>query len=161
MSDLEYMSGFGNEFASEAIEGALPEGRNSPQKCPHGLYAEQITGSPFTMPRGQNKRSWFYRIQPSVKQPEFKLFKGKTNIQSSPFDDDMPNPNQMRWDPIPMPAKPTDFIEGLFTVAGNGDLHSWSGLGVHLYAANRDMKDTNRYFYNADGEINIGSAVRA
>ena len=62
-----YMSGFKNSFETEALPGALPIGRNSPQRCAYGLYAEQLSGSPFTAPRGANERSWLYRIRPSVK----------------------------------------------------------------------------------------------
>ena len=53
---LEYQSGFGNEFSTEAVPGALPAGRNSPQRAPLGLYAEGISGTPFTAPRAQNQR---------------------------------------------------------------------------------------------------------
>ncbi|MCD8497692.1 MAG: homogentisate 1,2-dioxygenase [Alphaproteobacteria bacterium] len=152
-SDKNYMSGFGNEFATEALEGALPEGRNSPQKPPYGLYAEQLTGAPFTAPRVENKRSWLYRIRPSVMHPPFKPMTHKT-LRSSPFDEVPANPSQMRWSPFDLPKKgETDLIDGLITMAGNGDTHSWSGLGVHIYCANTSMKKTKRYFYNADGEM--------
>lgn len=154
MSDThEYMSGFGNEFASEALDGALPVGQNSPQKAPYGLYPEQLTGAPFTAPRSLNKRSWLYKIRPSVVQPPFKQIPIKSDLRSSPFDEEQATPNQLRWDPVEIPGKETDFIDGLITIAGNGDTHSWSGLGVHLYAANKSMKLTKRYFYNADGEM--------
>jgi len=53
-----YMPGFGNDFETEALPGALPHGQNSPQRCAYGLYAEQLSGSPFTAPRGINERSW-------------------------------------------------------------------------------------------------------
>lgn len=148
-----YMSGFGNEFASEALEGALPKGCNSPQKAPYGLYAEQLTGAPFTAPRTENKRSWLYRIRPSVMHPPFKPANHKT-LRSTPFDEVPANPSQMRWSPFNIPAKgKTDLIEGLITVAGNGDTHSWSGLAVHIYCADTSMSQTKRYFYNADGEM--------
>jgi homogentisate 1,2-dioxygenase len=61
------MSGFGNSFESQALEGTLPVGRNSPQKVNHGLYAEQLSGSPFTAPQASNQRSWLYRIRPTVR----------------------------------------------------------------------------------------------
>ena len=152
MSQRQYMSGFGNEFASEALEGALPVGKNSPQTVKYGLYAEQLTGSPFCAPRGENKRSWLYRIHPSVKQRPFRPMAHKA-LKSTPFDDLPASPNQMRWDPLPIPATGTDFIDGLVTIAGNGDTHSWSGLGVHVYTATISMAETGRYFYNADGEM--------
>lgn len=149
----DYMSGFGNEFATEALQGALPVGQNSPQKAPYGLYPEQLTGAPFTAPRATNKRSWLYKIRPSVSQPPFEQIAIKSDMRSSPFDERPPSPNQLRWDPIAIPTKPTDFVDGIITIAGNGDSHSWSGLGIHLYACNKSMKDTGRYFYNADGEM--------
>lgn len=147
-----YMSGFGNEFASEALEGALPVGQNSPQRAPYGLYPEQLTGAPFTAPRAANKRSWLYRIKPSVVQPPFEMV-SKTHIRSTPFEEQPPSPNQLRWDAIDIPSKQADLIDGIFTLAGNGDAFSWSGLGIHLYACNSSMKKTKRYFYNADGEM--------
>jgi homogentisate 1,2-dioxygenase len=151
-TDKNYMSGFANEFSTEALPGALPEGRNSPQKVPYGLYAEQISGTAFTAPAKDNRRSWLYRIRPAVKQPPFELMKHPT-ARGTPFEEVPPTPNQMRWDPLPIPAKETDFIDGLVTIAGNGDSFSWSGLGVHLYAANASMGKTRRFFYSADGEM--------
>lgn len=146
----QYMSGFGNECATEAVAGSLPEGCNSPQKVAHGLYAEQLTGSAFTAPRGENKRSWLYRIRPSVIHEPFQPMDNKY-IESSPFNKTQTSPNQMRWSPLPPPSGKTDFIDGLVTMAGGGDSSSWAGLAIHIYAANTSMK--NRYFYNADGEM--------
>lgn len=151
-SGLKYMSGFGNEFATEALEGALPEGRNTPQKVAYGLYAEQINGSAFTAPVVENKRSWMYRIHPSVVHPRYEPM-GHKSFHGSPFDQMPPTPRQLRWSPFDIPEKETDFIDGLLTIAGNGDSFSWSGLGVHIYAANTSMQKTKRYFYNADGEL--------
>lgn len=147
-----YMSGFGNEFASESLPGALPIGQNSPQKAPYGLYAEQLTGSAFTAPLASNKRSWLYRIRPSVVQPAFEPM-AQGEIRSTPYNEESPTPNQLRWDPISIPSEETDFIDGLSTMAGNGDTHSWGGLGVHVYAANTSMSKTKRFFYNSDGEM--------
>jgi homogentisate 1,2-dioxygenase len=62
-----YMPGFGNDFETEALPGALPQGMNSPQKCNYGLYGEQLSGTAFTAPSHQNERTWCYRIRPSVK----------------------------------------------------------------------------------------------
>src|SRR5690606_21037771 len=98
-----YQSGFGNQFATEALPGALPEGRNSPQRCPYGLYAEQLSGSAFTAPRAHNLRSWLYRIRPSVVQSPFVPFEGKTTLRSAPFDGVAADPNQLRWSPRPAP----------------------------------------------------------
>ena len=148
---LTYQSGFSNEFATEALSGALPTGRNSPQKCPHGLYAEQFTGSAFTALRGDNKRSWLYRIRPSAMHTPFKQIDNGKLV--SDFGFTPTPPNQLRWNPLPVPTEPTDFIQGLVTYAGNGDPHAQSGCGIHLYAANHSM--TERAFYNADGEMLI------
>ena len=148
-NELSYQSGFRNHFASEALPGALPQGQNSPQRCPYGLYAEQLTGSAFTSPRHQNLRSWLYRIRPSVAQGAYRrLPPGRvaTAPLAGPAD-----PNQMRWDPIPLPDAPSDFIDGLVTLAANGDAAAQAGCGVHLYACNQDMVE--RFFYDADGEL--------
>ena len=145
-----YQSGFGNEFATEALPGALPVGRNSPQRCPYGLYAEQLSGTAFTAPRGANRRTWLYRIRPAAVHPPFRLI--DAGRLTGEFADPCP-PDQMRWDPLPLPSAPTDFVDGLVTMAGNGDAASMSGCGIHLYAANRSMRD--RAFYDADGELLI------
>lgn len=150
--DLKYQTGFGNEFATEAVEGALPVGRNSPQKAPLGLYAEQFSGTAFTVPRASNKRTWTYRIRPSVLHKPFTQI-GINMFRSSPFDEVVTTPNQLRWDPLPIPSEPTDFIDGTTTIAGNGDSFSQAGIGIHIYAFNKGMG--NRYFYNADGEMLI------
>ena len=148
----KYQTGFGNEFETEAVEGALPIGRNSPQKAPLGLYAEQFSGTAFTVPRGYNKRTWTYRIRPSVLHKPFRQIESKL-FRSSPFDEIATPPNQLRWNPLPIPTEPTDFVDGITTIAGNGDLFSQTGIGVHIYAFNKGMGD--RYFYNADGEMLI------
>jgi len=145
----QYQSGFGNEFATEALPGALPKGRNSPQQVPYGLYAEQFSGTAFTAPRDHNLRTWFYRIRPSVKHKPFKQL-SKSLIKGAPFSDVPPNPNQMRWDPLPIPDDKTDFISGLVTMMGAGEV-GMAGLAIHIYAANSSMED--KYFYNADGEM--------
>jgi homogentisate 1,2-dioxygenase len=147
-----YQSGFGNHFATEALAGALPVGRNSPQRPPHGLYAELISGASFTAPRHDNRRTWTYRIQPSVVHRPYKRIENGL-IRSAPFDEVDATPTQLRWSPTPIPQKPTDFVDGLITLGGNGDVATQTGMSVHVYAANRSM--SNRYFYNADGEMLI------
>jgi homogentisate 1,2-dioxygenase len=150
-SALRYQSGFANEFATEALPGALPVGQNSPQKCPYGLYAEQLSGTAFTAPRGANRRSWLYRIRPAaVHRPFRRIENGRL---TNDFTAAVTSPERLRWDPLPIPTHPTDFVEGLATMAGNGDPHAQSGCGIHLYVANRSMID--RVFYNADGELLI------
>ena len=147
-----YQSGFGNEFATEALPGVLPASQNSPQKVAHGLYAEQLSGTAFTAPRSDNQRSWLYRIRPAaMHQPFAKVF--HPTLQSGPFTELSASPNQLRWNPFPIPSTPADFIEGLMTIAGNGSADSQIGVAIHVYAANRSMQD--RFFYNADGELLI------
>ena len=147
-----YQSGFGNEFATEALPGVLPVGQNSPQKVAHGLYAEQLSGTAFTAPRSDNQRSWLYRIRPAaMHQPFAKVF--HPTLQSGPFTELSASPNQLRWNPFPIPSVSADFIEGLITIAGNGSADSQIGVAIHVYAANRSMQD--RFFYNADGELLI------
>jgi homogentisate 1,2-dioxygenase len=147
-----YLSGFGNEQASEAIAGVLPQGRNSPQRAARGLYAEQISGTAFTAPRAQNRRSWLYRIRPSAMHGELRRLDNRL-LRTAPFTEVEASPNRLRWNPLPLPEDETDFIDGLVSMAGNGDASARSGVGVHLYLANRSMDD--RYFANADGEMLI------
>lgn len=148
--DLKYQTGFGNEFATEAVAGALPVGRNSPQRAPLGLYAEQFSGTAFTVPRAGNKRTWTYRIRPSVLHKPFARRESGL-FRSTPFDEVVTTPNQLRWNPLPLPEVETDFVDGVTTIAGNGDSFSQIGIGIHIFACNAPMRD--RYFYNADGEM--------
>jgi homogentisate 1,2-dioxygenase len=149
---LSYLSGFGSEFTTEALAGALPVGRNSPQRVPYGLYAEQLSGTAFTAPRHANRRTWFYRIRPAVLHGEFVAL-AHPALASPPFDAATTSPNQLRWDPFPVPRAPTDFIDGLVTIAGNGNVASQAGIAIHVYACNRSMH--GRFFYDADGELLI------
>lgn len=149
-TELTYLSGFGNEHASEAVTGALPVGRNSPQRAPLGLYAEQISGTAFTQPRAVNRRSWVYRIMPSAAHSRFSRIDDGL-LRSAPFTETEPSPNRLRWDPVPFPDGPTDFVDGLYTIGGNGDTLSQAGIGIHWYRANASMLD--RFFVDADGEL--------
>ncbi|MEV4869160.1 homogentisate 1,2-dioxygenase [Streptomyces syringium] len=149
---LVHSSGFGNEHSTEAVPGALPHGRNSPQRAPLGLYAEQLSGSAFTEPRHSNQRSWLYRIRPSAAHPPFTRI-DNGGLRSAPFTETVPDPNRLRWDPLPTPAPGTDFLAGLWTLGGNGDVTQRAGMAVHLYAANASM--TDRVFSDADGELLI------
>ena len=151
MATTQYLSGFGNEFATEALAGALPLGRNSPQRCPYGLYAEQFTGTAFTAPRALNRRSWLYRIRPAVTHQPFQRLPHKL-LDAEPLRAPA-SPNQLRWDPLPMPSAATDFIDGWVPMVGNGSPNSHSGCAVYLFAANQSMRA--RYFYSADGELLI------
>ncbi len=175
-----YQSGFANEFASEALPGALPIGRNSPQRPAYGLYAEQLSGTAFTAPRAQNRRSWLYRIRPAVvhrpfvplpqhaTRPLVAHFTAHVSGHASADATKVANvpatpPNPLRWNPLPLPTRPTDFIDGWVTMAGTGAADAMQGCAIHLYAANISMH--RRYFYSADGELLIvpqlgGLAIR-
>jgi homogentisate 1,2-dioxygenase len=147
---IKYQSGFGNTFSTEAERGALPRGQNSPQKTPKGLYPEVLSGSAFTAPRAENLSSWLYRVRPSAMHGPYKPI-ADLLLRSGPFAEIEASPNRLRWNPLPIPSKPTDFLDGLVTIAGSGDPASQSGIAVHVYCANRSMKD--RFFYCADGEL--------
>ncbi|MEU4726904.1 homogentisate 1,2-dioxygenase [Streptomyces sp. NPDC023588] len=149
---LEYLTGFGNEHSSEAVPGALPLGRNSPQRAPLGLYAEQLSGSAFTEPRSHNRRSWLYRIRPSAAHPPFTRIDNGA-LRTGPFTEAPADPNRLRWNPLPDPAPGTDFLAGLWTLGGNGDATQRTGMAIHLYAANAPM--TDRVFSDSDGELLI------
>jgi homogentisate 1,2-dioxygenase len=151
-SDLG-LSGFGSYFETEAVPGALPVGRNSPQRAPYGLYAEQLSGTAFTAPRSENRRSWLYRMRPAASHPRFSRYAGAPLLRSGPFVDEAPTPNRLRWHPAPLPQDPVDFIDGLVTYAGNGDVAAGSGISVHLFAVNRAMD--RRVMVCADGELLI------
>src|SRR3989337_1406637 len=140
--NMRYQSGFGNTFSTEAERGALPVGQNSPQKTPRGLYPEVLSGSAFTAPRAENLSSWLYRLRPSAMHAPFRRM-AQGLLRSGPFDEVEASPNRLRWNPLPIPSKPTDFLEGLITIAGSGDAGSQAGLAVHLYRANRPMQDSS------------------
>jgi homogentisate 1,2-dioxygenase len=148
------MPGFGNDFETEAVEGALPQGQNSPQRCAYGLYAEQLSGSPFTAPRGLNERSWLYRIRPSVKhvgrfrEIELPFWKTAPHIvkHGRPL-------GQLRWSPPPLPKEPVNFLTGMRTMTTAGDVYTQTGMAAHLFNVTESMVD--EYFYNADGEFLI------
>eukprot|EP01113_Clastostelium_recurvatum_P018292 TRINITY_DN2156_c0_g1_i1.p1 TRINITY_DN2156_c0_g1~~TRINITY_DN2156_c0_g1_i1.p1 ORF type:complete len:461 (-),score=98.21 TRINITY_DN2156_c0_g1_i1:60-1442(-) len=148
-----YQCGFGNHFSSEAVPGTLPLGQNSPQQCPGGLYAEQLSGTAFTVPRRDNQRSWLYRTRPSVCHAPFK--KVDNGLVHTDVGNLEVNPNQLRWKPFPVPglATPTDWVAGLKTLAGAGHPSVKHGLAVHIYTANTDM--INKSFYNSDGDFLI------
>ncbi|HJS88474.1 MAG TPA: homogentisate 1,2-dioxygenase [Steroidobacteraceae bacterium] len=149
---LRYSSGFGNHFATEAMPGALPEGRNSPQQCAYGLYAEQFSGTAFTAPRHANRRSWLYRIRPAAMLRD--AFRPLPHQGlAGEFEGLSASPNPLRWSPPPLPSQPTDFIDGLLTLGGTGSPQAHTGCAIHWYLANRSMHE--RFFYDADGELLI------
>ena len=148
---LEYLSGFGNHFATEALAGALPEGRNSPQHCVYGLYAEQLSGTAFTAPRHANRRSWLYRIRPAAVEGRFRPLAHHGLVGH--FADLPAPPDPMRWNAPPLPVAPMDFVDGLLTVGGTGSSDAHAGCAIHWYLANRSMRD--RFFYDADAELLI------
>ena len=147
-----YLPGFGNHVSTEAVAGALPVGRNSPQQVPFGLYAEQLSGTAFTAPRVENRRSWLYRLRPTANHLAFSRYQGAALLKSAPFDDLSPSPNRLRWDPLPMPKASTDWLDGLVSYGGTGNVAEQSGVGIHMYAANASME---RAFFSADGELMI------
>jgi homogentisate 1,2-dioxygenase len=146
MTPPRYLTGFANHHASEAVPGALPIGRNSPQRAPFGLYAEQLSGTAFTAPRAENRRSWLYRLRPTANHPPFRPCPRPTAIAAATE----AAPNRLRWDPLPLPTAEVDFLDGLVGMVGNGDIDDGTGVAVHHYACNRSMR--NRVFFDADGE---------
>lgn len=150
--ELQYHTGFGNEFSSEALPNSLPKRENTPQKCPYGLYAEQLSGTAFTCPKTTNRRTWLYRILPSVKHKPFEKFY-KCKHLNGDWNGRVSSPNQMKWTPFDIPEEPTDFVEGLSTICGAGDAKTRHGVAVHVYACNKSMN--NRCMYNSDGDFLI------
>ena len=149
---LAYLPGFANEHASEAIAGVLPQGQNAPQRPPHGLYTEQLSGTSFTAPRAQNRRSWLYRIRPSAMHGPLRRIDNGL-LRSAPSSEAAASPNRLRWNPLPWPDAPADFVDGLATIAVNGDVGARFGVALHIYRATRPM--TDRVFCDADGEMLI------
>lgn len=145
---LAYLSGFANEFASEALPGALPVGQNSPQRVPYGLYTELLSGTAFTVPRSESRRTWMYRIRPSAAHGRFaRLERQIAGGGLGPV-----NPNRLRWSPLEIPQAPTDFVDGLVALAANAPAEASSGISIYLYAASASMQ---RVFFDADGELLI------
>ena len=151
--DTQYFSGFDNFIETEALPGALPIGQNSPQRCAYGLYAEQLSGSAFTAPRASNKRSWLYRIRPTVGiWGQFE--KADSGFwRTAPCHEVEVAPAPLRWGALPLPAASMSFVEGMHTITTAGDAGSQAGISTHIYLATRSMK--REYFYNADGEMLI------
>jgi homogentisate 1,2-dioxygenase len=147
---LDYMSGFGGHFETEAVDGALPRGRNSPQRPAFGLYAEQLSGTAFTTPRHENRRSWLYRMRPTADHPPYTRYKGANLFAPGTVDEPLP-PNRLRWDPPKDLPQGTDFIDGMVTMLANRDPGDLEGVAVHLYRASKSM--TKRVFVDADGEM--------
>jgi homogentisate 1,2-dioxygenase len=146
-----YMTGFGGHFESEAVEGALPRGRNSPQRPAFGLYTEQVSGSSFTSPRHENRRSWLYRMRPTADHRPFTAYAGARLFGAAAAAEPLA-PNRLRWDPPALPEG-TDFVDGLATVLQARTPEDFEGVAVHVYRATRSMDD--RVFVNADGELLI------
>jgi homogentisate 1,2-dioxygenase len=147
----QYLTGFGGPFESEAVAGALPKGRNSPQQPAFGLYAEQLSGTAFTAPRHENRRSWLYRMRPTADHRPFERYEGAKLFAPGTVDEPVA-PNRLRWDPPELPAD-ADFVDGLATMMANRDPASLEGVAIHLYRASRSM--TDRVFVDADGELLI------
>ena len=151
-SDLRYMSGFGGHFESEAVEGALPKGRNSPQRPAYGLYAEQLSGSSFTAPRHENRRSWLYRMRPTADHRPFERYEGAPLFAPGTVKEPLA-PNRLRWSPPEDLPAGKDFVDGMVTMLANRAPDDLEGVAVHLYRADRSMG--GRVFVDADGELLI------
>mmetsp|Transcript_4345 Transcript_4345/g.12708 ORF Transcript_4345/g.12708 Transcript_4345/m.12708 type:complete len:466 (-) Transcript_4345:97-1494(-) len=153
---FSYISGFGNHVETEAVAGALPVGQNSPQVPPYGLFAEQLSGTAFTVPRVSNQRTWMYRLEPAVKYGPAKL-RAHPHLMSD-FTAATVIPDQLRWKPIDMPS-PThaavDWVDGLCTMCGAGGPDLKDGVAIHLYACNAPMASASRAFTDADGDLLI------
>jgi homogentisate 1,2-dioxygenase len=147
-----YQSGFGNHFASQAVPGALPQGRNSPQRVAHGLYAELLSGTAFTAPRAENRRTWLYRRQPSVVTGAYRPCEHPTWLTGAASGVPVP-PDPLRWKAFELPAagQALDFVDGMHTVCANGDADAQVGVAMHVYLANTSMR--HRAMVNADGEL--------
>ena len=149
-----YMPGFGNDFETEALPDALPQGRNSPQKCAYGLYAEQLSGTPFTAPRGENERTWCYRIRPSVRHVgRFSRIEMPYWATAPHVDPDVASLGQYRWDPVPYSDESLTFVTGMRTMTTAGDVNTQVGMAAHIYLITTSM--VNEYFYSADSELLI------
>jgi homogentisate 1,2-dioxygenase len=151
---LSYLTGFGNQHSTEALPGALPVGRNSPQRAAHGLFTELLSGTAFTAPRAVNLRTWMYRRHPSVQAGPFTPLEQPRLVSGAAAGVAMP-PDPLRWRPLPMPEAgiSLDFVEGLVTWVVNGDVSAQTGIAAHLVVANRSM--ARRAFVDADGEMLI------
>jgi homogentisate 1,2-dioxygenase len=147
-----YLSGFGNELASEAVAGALPRGRNSPQRAPLDLYPELVSGTAFTAPRAANRRTWLYRRQPSVVAGRYAPYEQPLWRTGAPRDAALA-PEPLRWNPFAIPAEALDFVDGMRTIALNGSVEAQTGVAAHVYVANQSMQQ--RAFVDADGELLI------
>ena len=147
-----YMTGFGGHFETEAVEGALPRARNSPQRPAYGLYAEQLSGTAFTMARHENRRSWLYRMRPTADHRPFIRYKGATLFTPGTVKEPLP-PNRLRWDPPEDLPDEADFVDGMVTMLANRDPADLEGVAVHLYRASKSME--RRVFVDADGEMLI------
>ncbi|WP_179379959.1 homogentisate 1,2-dioxygenase [Jannaschia marina] len=146
-----YMPGFGNDFETEALPGALPQGMNSPQRCAYGLYGEQLSGTAFTAPGHQNERTWCYRIRPSVRHTHRFASLDLSYWKSAPLiDPDVVSLGQYRWDPVPH-AEGTTWLTGMRTMTTAGDVNTQVGMAAHVYLVTESMVDA--YFYSADSEL--------
>jgi homogentisate 1,2-dioxygenase len=149
---MEYLAGLGNILTSEALPGSVPSDQYAPQKCPHNLYAEQLSGTAFTVPRAHNQRTWLYRLRPSVAgQRPFRKVDNRQFLNN--FQNFQITPTQLRWKPFPFPEESVDFVEGISTIAGVGDPLMKSGFAIYMYGCNANM--TNKAFYSSDGDLLI------
>ena len=152
VNQLHYLTGFGGHFETEAVDGALPRGRNSPQRPAFGLYAEQLSGTAFTAPRHENRRSWLYRLRPTADHRPYQPYTGAKWFGATAAIGPGA-PNRLRWDPQEDLPHGTDFVDGLVTMMVNRPAEDLTGVAIHLYRASRSM--TDRLLVDADGELLI------
>ncbi len=147
-----YMAGFGNDFETESLPGALPQGMNSPQKCQYGLYGEQLSGTAFTAPTAKNERTWCYRIRPSVKHSNRYSRIHLPYWKTAPhIEENIISLGQYRWDPAPHTSQVLTWLTGIRTMTTAGDVNTQTGMASHIYLVTTSMKDA--YFYSADSEL--------
>ncbi|KAN0089096.1 homogentisate 1,2-dioxygenase [Hyaloscypha variabilis] len=153
----EYMQGWGNRHQSEVIPGTLPAGQNNPQENRFGLYTEGITYSAFAAPRHANFSTYMYRVRPAA------AHNGYTPLPSPNIENCFLSinpkvallPQQAEWTPFPIPpaSQPTDFIDGLHTLAGSGDPNIREGIALYVYTINTSMTPHRKSYCNSDGDF--------
>jgi len=149
--ERSYHAGFGNDFSSESLPGALPPDQNTPQKPPYGLYVEELNGTAFTAPRGVSRSTWTYRIRPSAVHKPFRQISNRL-VRSGPFNEVPPTPNQMRWRPLPIPSEPTDFVDGIVNATPVG-MTKYPGSPLPPHLLRHDLWVADIVYFPAETEL--------
>lgn len=136
------LAGSRGELASEARAGALGRGDDA---SGGGLHVEDVGLGAVV--RGE-ARSRLYRLRPS---PCLEYRPARLGQWRSPPFGEPASPNRLCWGALPFPDGSADFLDGMVTIGGAGDIALRLGVSIHIYRANRSM--TDRYFFNADGEL--------